>query len=235
MSDQTTNLQLPYVQASQAQKHVPVNSSFDLLDTFVQLAVESRSLTTPPGSPADGTCYIPASGATGAWATWDFNFAVFRNGAWAKLVPRDGMSAWVKDERLGVKYQDGVWRDGIALTPHGGRVTLRAKEIEVTLAGAYTDTTDAAFIPNRAIVLGVASRTTQAVTGATSYSVGVPGNTSQFGGSLGIALGSTNVGVIGPTAFYADTAVRITSAGSNFTGGKVRVTVYFLEMVAPTS
>jgi hypothetical protein len=28
-------------------------------------------------------------------------------------------------------------------------------------------------------------------------------NTSQIGGSLGIALGSNNIGVIGPSAFYA--------------------------------
>jgi hypothetical protein len=235
MSDQTTNLQLPYIQPTQAQKHIPANSSFDLLDTFVQLAVESRSLGTPPGFPTDGTCYIPASGATGAWAGWDLNLAVYRNGAWSKLVPRDGMTAWVKDERLAVKYQDSMWRDGVALTQHGGRITLRAKEIEVTLSGAYTDTGDAAFIPNRAIVLSVASRTTQAITGASSYAVGVPGDTSKFGSSLGIALNSTNNGVIGPTAYYADTNVRITAAGSNFTGGKVRVIVYFLEMAVPTS
>ena len=235
MSDQTTNLQLPYVQAAQAQKHVPVNGAFDLLDSIVQLSVESRTMTAPPGSPTDGTAYIPASSATGAWAGWDFNIAVYRNGVWTKIVPREGWTAWVKSERLGVKYQDSVWRDGVALTQHGGRITLRAKEIEVTLTGAYTDTTDAAFIPNRAIVLGVASRTTQAITGASSYSVGVAGDTSKFGGSLGIALGSTNIGVIGPTAYYSDTAVRITAAGSNFTGGKVRVIVYFLEMVAPTS
>ena len=235
MSDQTTNLQLPYIQASQAQKHVPANATFDILDSLVQLAVESRTLTAPPGSPVDGTAYIPGSGATGAWASWDFNVAVYRGGVWSKIVPRDGWTAWVKDERLGVKYQDNVWRDGIALTQHGGRITLRAKEIEVTLAGAYTDTTDAAFIPNRAIVLGVASRTTLAITGASSYAVGISGDTSKFGGSLGVALGSTNIGVIGPTAFYSDTAVRITAAGANFTGGKVRLAVYFLEMVAPTS
>jgi len=160
---------------------------------------------------------------------------VYRGGVWSKIVPRDGWTAWVKDERLGVKYQDSVWRDGVALTAHGGRITLRAKEIEVTLTGAFTDTADAAFIPSRAIVLGVASRTTLAITGASSYAVGISGDTSKFGGSLGVSLGSTNIGVIGPTAFYSDTAVRITAAGSNFTGGKVRVAVYFLEMVAPTS
>jgi hypothetical protein len=114
-------------------------------------------------------------------------------------------------------------------------VTLRAREEELTLSGAFTETADAAFIPDRAIVLGVASRTTQAVTGATSYDVGISGESNKFGGTLGIALDSTNVGVIGPTAFYANTKVRVTANGSNFTGGKVRLAIYFLEMAAPAS
>jgi hypothetical protein len=84
-------------------------------------------------------------------------------------------------------------------------------------------TADAAFIPDRAIVLGVASRTTLAITGASSYSVGISGEADKFGDLLGIALGSNNIGVIGPTAFYADTQVRVTANGSDFTGGQVRL------------
>jgi hypothetical protein len=61
------------------------------------------------------------------------------------------------------------------------------------------------------------------------------GNTTQFGNLLGSALNSTNNGVIGPTAFYADTKVRITANGGSFTGGKVRLIIYFLEMSVPTS
>ena len=80
-------------------------------------------------------------------------------------MPVSGLKAWVKAERLTLTYEDGVWRDGIALTAHGGRVTLRAKEEELTLAGAFVETADTAFIPDRAIVLGVASRTTLAITG----------------------------------------------------------------------
>ena len=146
-----------------------------------------------------------------------------------------GVKAWVKAERLTITYEDGIWRDGIALTVHGGRVTLRTKEEEITLAGAFVDTTDAAFIPDRAIVLGVASRTTLAITGATSYGIGIAGNTTQFGNLLGVALNSTNNGVIGPTAFYADTKVRVTANGGNFTAGKVRLIIYFLEMSIPSS
>src|SRR5690349_22551484 len=93
---------------------------------------------------------------------------LFSGGDWVRLTPVSGLKAWVKGERLTVTYEDGIWRDGIALTGHGGRVTLRAKEEELTLSGAFVETTDTAFIADRAIVLGVASRTTLPITGATS-------------------------------------------------------------------
>jgi hypothetical protein len=154
----TPRLNLPVIEAAQAQKHVTHNEALAILDTLIQAAVESRTLTAPPGSPSEGDCYIPAVGASGAWSGWDLNLATFSGGGWMRLIPSSGMKAWVKAERLTVTYEDGVWRDGVALTQHGGRVTLRAREEELTLSGAYVETADAAFIPDRGIVLGVASR-----------------------------------------------------------------------------
>jgi hypothetical protein len=232
---ETPRLALPAIEAAQAQKHVTHNEALTLLDALTHLAVESRVQGVPPGSPGDGSSYIPAPGASGAWSGWDGQIALYSGGGWIRITPAPGMKAWIRSERLTVTYEDGMWRDGIALTTHGGRVTLRAKEEEVTLSGAFTETTDAAFIPDRAIVLGVASRTTLSITGAGSYGVGINGNTTQFGNLLGIARGSTNNGVIGPTAFYADTKVRVTANGGNFTAGKVRLIVYFLEMSVPVA
>jgi hypothetical protein len=231
----TPRLSLPVIEAAQAQKHVTHNEALVLLDCLTQLAVESRALTAPPGAPTDGTCYIPAPSAAGAWSGWDGPIALYSGGGWQRVPPVPGLKAWVKDERLTLTYEDGVWRDGIALTANGGRVTLRAKEEELTLTGAYVETADSAFIPDRAIVLGVASRTTLAIAGATSYGVGVAANTTQFGNLLGIALGSANIGVIGPSGFYADTRVRVSANGGNFTAGKVRLIVYFLEMSVPSA
>lgn len=229
----TPRLALPAIEAAQAQKHVTHNEALVLLDALTQLTVESRALTAPPGAPAEGACYLPAAGAGGAWSGWDGQIAVY-SGGWLRIEPVAGLKAWVRAERLTLTYEDGVWRDGIALTAHGGRVTLRAKEEELTLSGAFTETIDAAFIPDRAIVLGVAARTTATITGATSYGVGINSEATKFGNLLGIASGSANVGVIGPTGFYADTRVRVTANGGAFTGGKVRLVVYFLEMSAPS-
>lgn len=99
------------------------------------------------------------------------------------------------------------------------------------LAGASVDSTIA--IPNRAIVLGVSARTVTAVLGASSYDCGITGEPSKFGGSLGVAAGSSNIGVIGPTAFYADTPIRLTANGGSFTGGAVRIAIHYLTCGAP--
>lgn len=231
----TPRLALPAIEAAQAQKHVTHNEALVLLDALVQLSIESRTLTAPPASPAEGACYVPAAGASDDWSGWDGDIACFSGGGWLRIVPVPGCKAWLRAERLTLTYEDGVWRDGVALTAHGGRVTLRAKEEELTLAGVSVDTADTAFIPDRAIVLAIASRTTETITGATSYGVGTAANATKFGDLLGVAAGASNVGVIGPEGVYADTAVRVTANGGGFTGGKVRLIAYFLEMSAPTA
>jgi len=109
MSDTTTNLLLPYILAAQAQKHVTHNEALRILDGLVQLSVLDRDLTAPPGSPADGDRYIVASGATGDWAGWDLNVAMFTDGAWLRLPPRTGWRVWVEDEELLLVYDGTGW------------------------------------------------------------------------------------------------------------------------------
>jgi len=114
MSDTTAHLALPFIMAAQAQKHVTHNEALRLLDGLVQLSVLDRDLTAPPGSPADGDRYIVASGATGAWAGWDLNVALWTDGAWLRLPPRAGWQAWVEDEGLLLVYNGSAW---IGTTP----------------------------------------------------------------------------------------------------------------------
>ena len=67
-----------------------------------------------PASPADGDRYIVASGATGDWAGWDLNVAIWTDGAWLRLPPRTGWRAWVEDEGLLLVYDGSGW---IGTTP----------------------------------------------------------------------------------------------------------------------
>jgi major tropism determinant Mtd-like protein len=114
----------------------------------------------------------------------------------------------------------------IAAAAHGSSIQIGVLETLVTLSGSSTNAS--LQIPADCIVLAVGARVVTAITGATSYGVGVSGNLSQFGSSLSIAAGSTNYGLIGPTAFYSATTLTITSAGGPFTGGQVRLSISYL-------
>jgi hypothetical protein len=241
--DATPRLSLPYVAAGQAQKHITVNEAFARLDGLVQLAVESRAVAAQPAAPADGAVYILPAGATGAaWAGQPAGvLARHEAGAWETLGPAAGWLAWVKDEGVAVVFDGAAWTPlsstfrslTAARSPFLANTRLEILEQEVTLSGAATATT--VTIPNRAIVLGVSTRTSVAVTGATSYSCGVAGETGKFGASLGVAKNASNVGVIGPTAYYADTPVVITAAGGSFTGGRVRVAIHVMRFDPPAA
>lgn len=233
MSDLTSILGLPLVAASQAQKHVTVNEGLAVLDSLVQLSVMDRTATAPPGSPAEGDRHIIAAPATGDWAGEDGKLAVFDGGAWAFLQPNAGWRAWVGDEGREVVHNGTSWIPAIAFSANEANISLEVIEENLSLSGASVDTS--ITIPDRAIVFSVSTRTTVAITGASSFDCGIAAETSKFGGTLGIALESNNSGVIGPTAFYSPTAIRLTANGSNFTGGTVRVAIHYMLCGAPQS
>lgn len=112
MSDQTTNLQLPYLRDGQAQKHVTVNESLLKLDALVQLAVLSAQTNVEPASPEDGQTYILPPGKTGAnWGGMnDHALAYYCDGAWEQITPREGFSAYVKDRDALYAFDGAAWR-----------------------------------------------------------------------------------------------------------------------------
>jgi Major tropism determinant N-terminal domain len=114
----------------------------------------------------------------------------------------------------------------LAAAAHGATIQAQVLETSVTLSGASTNAS--LQIPANCVLLAVGARVTTAITGATSYEVGVAGNLSQFGSALSIAAGSANFGLIGPTAFYAATTLTITAGGAAFTGGQVRLSISYM-------
>ena len=247
MADTTPNLLLPFIQAAQAQKHITHNEALRLLDGLTQISVLDRDLTAPPGNPAEGARYIVAGGATGLWAGWDGDVAFYTGGAWLRLPARTGWVVWVQDEAQVVVLIGSVWTPldaatgllsqaasvNVAKGAMGGTTGMAVLEQTISgLSGASV--TSSIRIPDRSIVLGVSTRVLTAVTGAASFDCGVAGETGKFGVALGTTSGSTNAGVVGPEAFYADTPIVLKANGGSFTGGAVRIAIHYLTLGAPT-
>lgn len=107
MSEVTAIHALPLIQPAQAQKHVTHNEALRLLDVAVQLAVISRTETTPPAGPSEGDRYIVAPGATAAWVGVVGKIAVWTDGYWDFHDPHLGWRAFVMDTQT-VATWDGV-------------------------------------------------------------------------------------------------------------------------------
>jgi hypothetical protein len=108
-AESTPRLQLPFIMAAQAQKHVTHNESLRTLDALVQLAVADKDLSDPPATPSEGEAYIVASGAHGAWEPHAGHIAIFQDGAWAFHAPREGWLAWVADEDKLYVFNGASW------------------------------------------------------------------------------------------------------------------------------
>jgi hypothetical protein len=128
-------------------------------------------------------------------------------------------------------FNGGNWSESDSNSPLGAHTLLQTADETLVLSGASTQSV--IEIPDRAIVLGVSVRVTEAITGATALEAGIAGETSKFGGSLGINVDDTNIGVIGPTAFYASTPIQITAIGGDFTGGTVQLALHYVECGPP--
>ncbi len=94
--------------------HTGMDANLKRLGAIVGLSVASRTVTTPPASPADGDRYIVPSGATGDWAGRADQIAVRINGVWEYHVPRVGWVCFIADEDKLAVYKATGWSAGIA-------------------------------------------------------------------------------------------------------------------------
>ena len=129
----------------------------------------------------------------------------------------------------------------VASGPAGSAISFGTLEDLLTLSGAATSSV--VQIPSRAIVFAVSTCVVTAIGGATSFKVdaataaggGAGTSAGQFGSGLATAAGTTNSGLIGPTAWYAASAITLTAAGGNFTGGQVRIAIQYMLCSPPTA
>jgi len=109
MSELSPRLDLPFIQPSQAQKHITHNEAIELLDAVVQLRLEDTALTTPPASPSEGQAWFVAATAADAWTGRDGQIASWRNNGWLYLTPKAGWCAWVTSQNRVLVFDGSDW------------------------------------------------------------------------------------------------------------------------------
>ena len=109
MSELSPRLELPFIQPSQAQKHVTHNEAIEVLDAVVQMRLESIDQNDPPTSATDGQAWHVSSTPTGAWTGHAGSIASWRNNGWLFLQPSDGWIAWISSFAQFFVFQTGQW------------------------------------------------------------------------------------------------------------------------------
>ncbi|MEO0992802.1 MAG: DUF2793 domain-containing protein [Pseudomonadota bacterium] len=231
---ETARFKLTLLDAAQAQKHVTVNEAFARLDALAAARVEDLALATPPASPAEGDVYGVPAGATDAWVGQEGRLAVWLNGGWEFMEPVEGWQVWNAATNARVTRVAGDWIEAGPVESAGGAQTLfRIAETDHAVSAGATSTT-AAFIPDKAIVLGVSARVLTTLGGASSWDLGVAGATNRYGSGFGTGAGELLEGVTGqPQAYYGGTPLVLTAQGGSFTGGSVRIAVHYLAISGP--
>ena len=78
---------LPLLFAGQTQREGFVNEALARIDALLHGAIEAQ-LAAPPAAPAEGQCWLVASGSTGTWAGHDGEIAAYESGNWLFFLPR---------------------------------------------------------------------------------------------------------------------------------------------------
>jgi hypothetical protein len=199
MPDTSPRLALPYIQPSQAQKHVTHNEGMERLDGLVQLAVASRTVAVPPANPGPTLCHIVPVGATGAWAGQTGRVAMrAEGGGWVFLIPAPGWRAWVADEGLLVVRQGSAWVDLVETRLAAGIARLG---VNTTAAGA-----DRLAVAGDAVLF-----THQGGDHRIKVNKGTAANTASLLFQTGFS-GRAEMGLTGSDAF----AVRVSEDGATF-------------------
>lgn len=214
MSEVSHTLGLPFLQASQAQKHVTHNEALRRLDVLVQLTVEAFSATTPPGLPVNGTVWALGAGASGDWAGHDGELAARIDDAWVFIPPEDGWRAYGRgNDQLRI-WEGGVWVQGAVNTQNlsgvgintssdnTNRLSVSAPATLLSHAGddhqlklnkaAAGDTATLLFQSNWS------GRAEMGLAGGDDFSIKVSGDGSSWTTGLTIEAGTGHVGINTP-------------------------------------
>ncbi|GAA6194544.1 DUF2793 domain-containing protein [Phaeobacter sp. NW0010-22] len=110
MPDTSPRLGLPYLQPSQAQKHVTHNEALQQLDMLVQLTVLAMAAETPPGDPAAGDVHALGAAPTAAWAGQEGKLALWTGSGWQFIEPQNGWRTYDLGSQRAYVFTGGAWQ-----------------------------------------------------------------------------------------------------------------------------
>lgn len=127
---------LPLLFQGQSQKEVFVNEAFARTDALLHCTIEGTA-AMPPVDPSDGTNWIVAPSASGAWADQEGYLACRQAGQWIFIAPRIGLRVF--DSSTGQEQvYDGAWKKAsFVQEPNGGTVVdseARATVVQIISA-----------------------------------------------------------------------------------------------------
>ena len=144
------------------------------------------------------------------------------------FLSRDGPS--ILAQKRGNVSQTSRIYDTYGSSTDYHRLAIATARATATMTGASVTLTG--LIPAGAVIVGVTTKVTTAITGATSFSVGTAAAPTRFGTTLPLIIGSTSdnrnwtSGTI--ECFPTATDIVLTAIGPNFTAGVVYVSVQYM-------
>lgn len=174
----TPRLGAPELTSGQATPETTVNEQIRYVEQGASYFIaKDKDLTAPPGSPADGDCYIVAASPTGAWSGKAKKLAFYESTAWAFITPVEGTRCYLQDENLAYEYDGAAWgtvaagytdenaRDaigtaltggtGITVTPNDGADTITVAVDTSAEAERIRDAIGSALVAGTNITLTV--------------------------------------------------------------------------------
>lgn len=216
----TPQLGLPLFDEAQDHPETKINLGRYEVDALLQGRIISRALMAPPGGEAEGDAYIPAIGASGAWAGHVDDVAVFQGGGYRFYTPRPGWSLWSLEDgalvRFAVAGSPSTWT--VATGGAGSSLTVRQPGSPSIMV---PDVTDLVFSGVNLTDLGGGSVLVDPIPGA-GGAIEIQVALSDM--TTALTAGTTKAYVRAPCGFTL-TDVRASLATASSTGGPLTVDI----------
>lgn len=190
----TTPKGLPEIAYNQSQKHVTHNEALRIIDGLLLLTAQDKDLTTPPVSPINGTCYIPATTASGEWTGYENYIAHYHTSTWHFYEPKFGWYLFMSDEQAFYWWDNNSWQKFATVLASGTNYWSKNGDVTYTLDPVGIGTSNVSGV--MLAIDGGISSTSLTTSNITTSGVSVDGDVTTDGIKLNSAtdwFGSASV------------------------------------------